>query len=245
MVSESAQMDSFRSEILGVTRSYVIKERVSCAVGKIGGRVHLESTGLIVTFPEDAVSKETNISVASYLPEDHTASPAVACITKILPHGLKLGRKSVIELRHHLCLENPFRIRVFYHSGFSTDERYQLLADLNQETLCVVDGETEVVVKRNYIRILCLGFSEYCTIQEGLFYIALRIYGPLAFREGELEGSVVASISCQCSEVTKKIDQDQRALAGEPRECKELHADCIDIDTTKKVELSVGLPIPK
>ena len=181
--------------------------------------------------------------MTSYLPEDCTESPAITSVTTVLPHGLTLRKRATIELKHHLCLEKPFRVRILYYSGLPTcDKGYQLLADLNQETMCAVDGEMEFRVERNCIRILCLGFSKYCIIQEGLFYISVRIYAPLAFAEGESEGNVVASLSCQCDEVTKKIDEDQRKLAGEPRECKDFQNDSISVDSTEKVELSVDPP---
>ena len=88
----------------------------------------------------------------------------------------------------------------------------------------------------------CLGFSEYCTVQEGCFGISLRIYAPLAFNEGESEGNVVAALSCQCTEATKKIDKEQMELTGEPRECNDSHSDSISVDSIEKVELFVGLP---
>ena len=240
LVSESVKINRLRFPVLGLICSFVIKERRSCTVGSEGGQVHLKSTGVTLTLPEDAVSEETNVLVSSYLPEDYTETPAITCVTAVLPHGLTLRKKATIKLRHHLCLEKPFRVRILYHSGLPTcDEGYQLLADLNQGTPSFVDGETEVRVDRNCIRILCRGFSEYCTIQEGHFYISVRLYAPLAFTEGESEGNVVASLSCQCEEVTKKMDKDQRELTDEPKICKYIHSDYISVDSTEKVELSV------
>ena len=238
------EVDSFFLDLLGQIRSFVIKENHSCTVGSKGGQMHLKRTGVTVTLPENAVSEKTNISVSSYWPEDYIETPpAIICVTTVLPHGLMLRKKAAIELRHHLCLEKPFRVRILYHSGLPTcDEGYQLLADLNRGTPSFVDGETEFKVERNCIRILCRGFSKYCVIQEGYFYISVRIYAPLAFTEGESEGSVVASLSCQCDEVTKKIDEDQRNLAGEPKECKGFQNDSINVDSTEKVELSVDPP---
>ena len=84
--------------------------------------------------------------------------------------------------------------------------------------------------------------GKYCIIKEGRFFISVRIYVPLAFTEGESKGNVFASLSCQCYEVTKKIDEDQRKLAGEPRECKDFQNVSISVDSTEKVELSVDPP---
>ena len=243
LVSESLAADRFKRPVLGLIRSFVMKERRVWSVGSKGGRVHLKSTGVTVTLIENAVSKETNVSVTSYLPEDYAKTSTVACVATVLPHGLTLRKKAAIELRHHLCLEKPFTVKVLYRSGLSMcDEGYQLLADLNQEKRSAVDGETEIRVERNCIRILCLGFSEYCIVQEGYFFVSVRIYAPLAFLEGRSEVNVVASLSCQCHVVTEKIDQDQRALSGEPRECKEFQNNYISVDTTEKVKLSVDSP---
>ena len=240
LVSESVEVNRFCKDVFGLIRSFVIKDRRSCTVGSGGGQIHLKSTGVTVTLPENAVSEATNISVTSYFPEDYKETPAITCVTTVLPHGLTLRKKAAMELRHHLNLEKPFRIRILYHSGLSTCEKgYQLLADLNQGEMSAVDGETEFRVERNCIRILCRGFSEHCIIQEGYFFISVRLYAPLSFTEGDSQGSVVASLSCQCDEVTKKIDKDQRELAGEPRECKDFQNDYINVDSTEKVKLSV------
>ena len=239
LVSESVEVDRFRLAILGCIRSFVIKERRTWKVGSEGGQVNLKSTGVTVTLPEDAVSEETNISVTSYLPEDYTETPAITCVTTVLPHGLTLRKKAAIELRHHLCLETPFRVRILYHSGLpKCDEGYQLLADLNQETRSAIVRGKEFRVERNCIRIFCLGFSGHCVVTEGHFCISLRIYAPLSFTEGET-GSVVASLSCQCDEVAKKIAKDQRELAVEPRQYIDYVNDCIKLESTDEVELSV------
>ena len=243
LVSESVEVDRFRLAILGCIRSFVIKERRTWKVGSEGGQVNLKSTGVTVTLPEDAVKKKTDILVTSYLPEDYTESPELTFVTTVLPHGLTLRKKASIELRHHLCLEKPFRVRILYRSGLPTcDEEFHLLADLNQGKRSTVNGETEVRVERNCIRILCLGFSEYCTVKEGYFSISLRIYAPLAFTEGESKGNVVASLSCQCPEVTQKMDKEQRESTDEPKKCKIVHSDYISVDSMDEVKLSVNPP---
>ena len=84
--------------------------------------------------------------------------------------------------------------------------------------------------------------GKYCIIKEGHFFISVRIYVPLAFTEGESKGNVVASLSCQCDEVTKRMDKYQRKLAGEPRECKSFQNDSISVDSMDEVELSVDPP---
>ncbi|XP_065846196.1 uncharacterized protein [Oscarella lobularis] len=238
LVLESVEVNRFRLNVLGQIRSFVLKERRSCTVDSGGGQIHLKSSGVTVTLSENAVSEATNFSVTSYFPEDYKEAPAITCVATVLPHGLTLRNKATIELRHHICLEKPFRVRILYHSGLSTCEKgYQLLADLNQGAMSAVDGETEFRVERNCIRILCRGFSEHCIVQEGYFFISIRLYAPLSFAEGDSQGSVVASLSCQCDEVTKKIDKNQKELA---RECKDFQNDYINVDSTESVELSVN-----
>ena len=60
LVSESLAADRFKRPVLGLIRSFVMKERRVWSVGSKGGRVHLKSTGVTVTLIYRECCKQGN-----------------------------------------------------------------------------------------------------------------------------------------------------------------------------------------
>eukprot|EP00118_Oscarella_pearsei_P022841 m.267552 g.267552 ORF g.267552 m.267552 type:complete len:869 (+) comp40516_c0_seq13:292-2898(+) len=230
------QNKTVQAKILGTPFSFTRRERCAQTLGQKGGQLKLESTGITVSIPAGAVDDQTKITAASFLPVESTQS-SIVTMTEVMPHRMVLRKTGNIRFRHHLCLNEKFRIRVLYHSGTSLTEQFQLIADLGPEKRSACSGETEIKLEEHYVLISCLGFSRYCTIQEGVFYLAFRIYAPIAFHERQLDRTVCVTVSCQCSEVVDYVDEEQRRQSRRFVRCVR---DGLEVETIEKIDIAVG-----
>ena len=183
--------------------------------------------------PKGALAKETPITLSSYFPAESSNSSAVMSITEVLPHGLTLRKRSTIRIRHHICLDKPYRVRVLYQSGTNLREKYRLIADLRPGHSSTIDNEREIKITEDSIEISCYGFSRYCIVKEGFFFLSGRIYSPNRPTQSKRK-SVCATVSCQCRDVTDEIDEEMRRQGMEFRSS---FSASFNVETLEKISI--------
>ncbi|XP_065846027.1 uncharacterized protein [Oscarella lobularis] len=233
-LNTSKELKAIREEIFGVARTFVKRDtHKEVVLPHSGGELRLKESDVQVTLPKGALAEETLITLSSYFPEEPSSSSAVMSITEVLPHGLTLRERSTIRIKHHICLDKPYRVRVLYQSGTNLHEPYRLIADLCPGYSSTIDSEREIKVTEDFVEISCCGFCRICLVKEGYFSLSVRVYSPIRLRQSKRE-SVCVTVSCQCRDVTKEIDEE---LRGQGMVLRNLFSAGFNVDILEKIHI--------